>query len=60
MPPDIPIENGKWSPNGNSGCFQIPLSQTAGSCLSRLVAEKTTGSGATMGKWESVKGGPGL
>lgn len=51
-PPDIPIKNGKWSPNGNSGCFQIPLSQTAGSWL---LAEKITGA-TMMGKWESVRG----
>lgn len=53
---DIPIENRKWSPNRNSGCFKIPFSQTAGFRLSWPCAEKTLGPVATTRKQESVRG----
>lgn len=53
---DIPIENCKQTPNRNSGCFEIPFSQTAHFHLSTPCAEKTIGPVEATGKQESLRG----
>lgn len=56
---DIPLKNRKESPTWNSGCFEIPFSQTAAIPSVSAVCRENHRSCCNDGETRVCKGGPG-